>query len=195
MSGRKTVIGTNGLPVRAMTGRDARQPNNGYKSREPAYRVETAIEICKRISRGETLKSICEEPNMPSKSAFLDWVDADFDRLADRYTTARAKLMDHWADEIVAIADDQTAEPNDRRVRVETRKWLMSKLAYRRYGDKLIHSGDPENPLVIAHRRVAEQALDPEQLEAISRLVEARLGGPVIDVEAHSVENYADNPD
>jgi hypothetical protein len=58
--------------------------------------------------------------------------------------------MDHWADEIIDIADDAGRdvsvdnEGNQRvngeaiarsRLRVDTRKWIMSKLAPRKYGD------------------------------------------------------------
>jgi hypothetical protein len=164
----------------------------GYKPREPKYSPELAIEICRRISRGESLKAICESDDaMPSRSGFLDWVDADRDGLAERYARAREALMDYWADEIITISDDQNAEPNDRRIRVETRKWLMSKLAWRRYGDKLMHSGDPENPMVVLHKRVDVAPLSPSELDALDQLTRARLG-PVIDVDATPVPPESD---
>jgi hypothetical protein len=105
----------------------------------------------------------------------------DRDGFASRYAQAREALMDHWSEEIVVIADDQTAEPNDRRVRVDTRKWLMSKLAYRRYGDKLIHSGDADNPIRVMHEAARISDLSPVELEALDLFTRARL--TVIDVE------------
>jgi hypothetical protein len=71
---------------------------------------------------------------------------------------------------------------NDRRVRVDTRKWLMSKLAYRRYGDKLIHSSDPENPIQVMHHAARVGDLSPVEVEALDLFTRARL--TVIDVEA-----------
>jgi hypothetical protein len=112
---------------------------------------------------------------MPSKSAFLDWVDDDRDGLADRYARAREKLMDHWADEIISIADDPTLEPNDRRVRCDNRRWLMSKLAYRKYGDKLIHAGDPDTPIQVLHRAAHIAPLIDAELDALDRLTSERL--------------------
>jgi hypothetical protein len=89
-------------------------------------------------------------------------------------------LVERWADEIIEIADDETIEPNSRRLRVDTRKWLMSKLAPHRYGDKLVHSGDPENPIQVMHRRVGIADLEPHELAAIAQLTEA-LAPPTID--------------
>jgi hypothetical protein len=71
------------------------------------------------------------------------WVDtrADF---AERYARARERLVEHWADEIIELADAEVP-PNDNaavqraRLRVDTRKWLMSKLAPRKYGDRVEH--------------------------------------------------------
>jgi len=37
---------------------------------------------------------------------------------------------------------------------VDTRKWLLSKLAPKKWGDKLELSGDPENPLLQKIERV-----------------------------------------
>ena len=72
----------------------------------------------------------------------------------DLYTQAREILVEHWGDEMLEISDDGTTdfitkmgrngteyEAVDQehiqrsRLRVDTRKWLMSKLAPRKYGD------------------------------------------------------------
>lgn len=181
----------NKAPPEVLNGKAALQQDEASaekKRRAPPvyYSPELAIEICKRLSRGETVSSICSEPGMPVKSAFLDWVDDDRDGLRERYARAREALMDHWAEEIVTIADDSTSEPNDRRVRVDTRKWLMSKIAYRKYGDKLVHSGDPDNPIQHMHKVARVEALRPEELDALDAFTQARL--TVIDAEAVEVE-------
>jgi hypothetical protein len=64
-------------------------------------------------------------------------------------------MLDRWAEEIVEIADDATNDWMDRksgehtiavadtehinrsRLRIDTRKWLMSKLAPKRYGERV----------------------------------------------------------
>lgn len=76
--------------------------------------------------------------------------------------------MDAWADRIIEVAYDDELEPNDRRVKIDTMKWLMSKLS-RRYADKLVHQGDAENPIVHQHQQIGQlvEALSPTQLDAL----------------------------
>jgi hypothetical protein len=49
-----------------------------------------------------------------------------------------------------AIADDETLDPNSRRIRVDTRKWIASKLKPKKYGDKIELGGDTNAPLIIS---------------------------------------------
>ena len=77
----------------------------------------------------------------------------------------------HWADEILDICDDGSNDWIERqnkdgstyetvnsevinrsRLRVDTRKWLLSKLMPKKYGDKIIHAGDQENPLQVVQK-------------------------------------------
>jgi hypothetical protein len=46
----------------------------------------------------------------------------------------------------------------DKKVQIDTRKWLLSKLAPKKYGDKIEVSGDPSNPLVQRIERVVVKA-------------------------------------
>lgn len=41
------------------------------------------------------------------------------------------------ANDIVDIARDDTIDPQDKRVRIDTMRWLLSKLIPKTYGDKL----------------------------------------------------------
>jgi len=53
------------------------------------------------------------------------------------YERAREQQQEYWADEIIEIADDKAnkGDVNRSRLMVDTRKWLMSKLAPRKYGE------------------------------------------------------------
>ena len=55
-------------------------------------------------------------------------------------TRARAVQADHYADEIIEIVDTET-DPVRARVRMDGRKWVASKLAPRKYGDRIDHGG------------------------------------------------------
>ena len=63
------------------------------------------------------------------------------------------------AAETLAIADEPVGSTDSgatdsgavqkQRLQVDTRKWLLSKLAPKRYGDKITLAGDEENPLKV----------------------------------------------
>lgn len=83
-----------------------------------------------------------------SVRAFYGSLDSDT-LMSARYRRARDASMDAIADEAVSIADDESIPPDSRRIRVDTRKWFLSKLAPKRYGDRLELSGDAANPIAI----------------------------------------------
>jgi hypothetical protein len=171
-----------GVIMRADAATARPRQRGGRNGNERVYTRELSDEICWRLASGESLKQICKDPLMPGETTVRFWAIEDRDGFAARYAQARESLMDRWSEEIIEIADDATLEPNDRRVRTENRRWLMSKLAYRRYGDKLIHSGDPENPIAVMHRAARIGDLSPVELEALDLFTRARL--TVIDAEA-----------
>lgn len=128
------------------------------------YTPQVAAEICKRLAAGESLLGICEDPVMPHRSTVYEWVKDDRDGFADKYAQARNIGLDRMADEVLAIADTpvhgvktritadgiETTEGDmieHRRLQVDTRKWYLSKLAPKRYGDKLELSGPDGQPI------------------------------------------------
>jgi hypothetical protein len=145
------------------------------------YTPALADTICRRISEGESLRAICRNPGMPTEGAVRAWTRDNRDGFGARYRLARELQLEFWADQIVAIADEGDRDPRDRQVRIDTRKWLMSKLAPRRYGDRLLVAGEAENPLHILHQQVSLDRLSPVQLDALENLAAAMLqkqGGP-----------------
>jgi len=67
---------------------------------------------------------------------------------AEQYTRARASQMEAYAEEIIEISDTET-DVHRARLRVDTRKWLMGKLAPKKYGDRTRHelSGPNGGPI------------------------------------------------
>src|SRR5258706_8280968 len=111
------------------------------------YSPEIADTICNHMAEGRSLRSVCSDPGLPSEGTVRGWAARNVNGFGDRYRAARLLLLEFWSDQIVDIADDGDLDPRDRQMRVNTRQWLMSKLAPRRYGERLLHSGDPDNPL------------------------------------------------
>jgi hypothetical protein len=107
-------------------------------------------EICERMAEGKGLRKICSDPDMPSRSTILRWIENDTGRQT-KYQRAREALMDWYAEEILDIAFDDKgdiisdggkilgnhAAVQRARLKVDTLKWTMSKLHPKRYGDKL----------------------------------------------------------
>ena len=98
--------------------------------------------ICARLAEGESLRSICADDTMPAACTVREWILADLHHFATRYARARDKGLDNMADECLVIADSATAEDAQaRRLSVDTRKWYLSKLAPKRYGDQQAAAG------------------------------------------------------
>jgi hypothetical protein len=97
------------------------------------------------VSDGLSLRKCCLQVGL-DPARFLRAVDAAPD-LAKQYARARQALLDKMADEILELADapipvlDNGGTDNGlvrhRQLRVDTRKWFLSKLAPKIYGDRL----------------------------------------------------------
>ena len=159
--------------------------------------------ICDRISRGESLRSVCRDPEMPHKSTVLRWLH-EMPELRDQYVRARDDLMEYWASDILEIADDGTLDtipglnkygdevmvPNHAnvqrdRLRIDARKWLLSKLAARTYGDRL----DVEVSGEVQHRVDITALSAREKMRRLALfMLEDQAAGTVI-------EGTVDTPD
>jgi len=102
---------------------------------------ETFTAILERIALGEPAGKICAEPGMPSNETFWAKLNSD-DAYSKRYARAKTSAMELMADEIIKIADESTdcesnAGVSAAKLRVDTRRWIMAKLAPKRFGEKL----------------------------------------------------------
>ena len=117
------------------------------------YSPELASEICERLAKGESLRAICKADYMPGESSVRDWVLEDRHNFAAQYAQARDQGLDAMADQVIEIADEDpgttdqgatnTGKVAANRLRFDARRWYLSKLAPKRYGDRLNveHSG------------------------------------------------------
>lgn len=107
-------------------------------TREIEFDQVVADYICEHIADGRSLRSICGDTGMPAKSTVFKWLGA-VKAFSDQYARAREAQADSYADDIADIADDKALEPNDRKVRIDARKWLAGKLRPKVYGDRQQH--------------------------------------------------------
>lgn len=148
------------------------------RGRPTSYTEEFAAEICKRLALGETLKGICRSEYLPSSSTVLGWVLDDREGFSDRYKAARELCLEAWADDVIEIGDDATNDWMVRhgedsagwqangdhisraRLRIESRKWMLSRLRPDKYGDRVQVAGDPNAPVAHTHD-VTFRVVDP----------------------------------
>lgn len=96
------------------------------------------------LAESGNLTKACRETGM-AKTTFLRWCDSDGAN-ADRYTRAREAGLDAEADR--AIDEALTAKDAALgRLALDARKWYLSKLMPKKYGDRTLVGSDPENPL------------------------------------------------
>ena len=112
-----------------------------------------------RLSEGETLTVICKDENM-STTAVRNWVRDDKDGFAEKYALARQLGYEVMADEILDIADEPNSDTQANRLRVDTRKWLLSKCLPKIYGNKTsIELTDTSPKMSLEERKAAVRKL------------------------------------
>lgn len=133
--------------------------------RPSKYTPEIASKICVLLAEGKSLREICRVEEMPAEATVRLWVVDDREGFSAQYARAREAQADYWAEQIIEIADDGShdvisdGDGNERtnqeviarsRLRVDTRKWLMARMAPKRYGDKITQevTGADGSPLV-----------------------------------------------
>ena len=141
--------------------------------RPPTYSPELGAKIFERIIERGTVRRACADPDMPAEHTLYVWAarDPEFRQL---FAHARELAVERWAEEILEISDDPHLDPLDKRVRIDARRWVMGKLAPRRYGDRVQIAGDPTAPLVLSAVPDLSMCSD-EELRIIERFVELRL--------------------
>ncbi|EPT8939230.1 DNA packaging protein [Cronobacter dublinensis] len=122
------------------------------------YTEELAEIICLRLAEGESLRSVCRDEGMPSKQAVLRWL-ARKESFRAQYVRAKEEGAEAIAEELFDIADDGSNDWMEKldkdgeaigyqlngehvqrsKLRIDTRKWYLSKIMPKKYGDRIQH--------------------------------------------------------
>ncbi len=112
---------------------------------------ETFETICERIEEGESVTTIMKDSTMPSKKTFFKWLDQDEEKV-NRYARAKEIYAHKMFEDIILISDgtgddvliDEEGKENINysiiqrdKLRSDNRKWVLSKLNPKKYGDKI----------------------------------------------------------
>lgn len=142
------------------------QPNKG--GRPSSYTPELGAQICRLLGQGMTLTKICRDPAFPCDDTVRAWALDDEHEFFEQYARARLIGYHRMADEVVDYSDDDSDDWTVRddgdgnvrrthnseatarsRLKVDTRKWLLSKALPKIYGDKVALTDADGGKLVI----------------------------------------------
>ncbi len=124
----------------------APEPGAQKQGRPSVYTPELVETICGLLAEGKSLSSICKEhPDLPSERTIRRWALDPEHPFSPQYARAREVGYHKMADDGLDIADASETDAGQvarDRLRVEYRKWLLSKALPKVYGDKLELSGN-----------------------------------------------------
>jgi hypothetical protein len=125
------------------------------KRKYTKYTPEVTQKLLAFLANGKPLKTACLEKGMPAIDIVFDWM-RKYPDFKEAYILAKRESVDALVEEMLEIADDGKNDTYKEkgliktnwdvversRLRVETRKWLIGKLAPSRFGDKLDITSD-----------------------------------------------------
>lgn len=150
----------------------------------PGLTPELQAEIIGYIAVGRSVRWVAEQPGMPAASTVFTWLAAN-EEFAGAYARAKEAGLEAAADELLEIADDARqdtyidSQGNERtdtevigrsKLRIETRKWLLERLAAKKYSatTNVKHSGGIG---------IAAIEMDEEQARRVAQAIIAGTGG------------------
>lgn len=156
-------------------------------ARPTNYKDQYADAICEKIATSsKSMKTICEELKLPVGTV-LAWLSRE-PKFQEKYARAKEWQAEYMAEEMLDIADDGSNDfmtvvkgdktyevenkewTNRSRLRVDTRKWIASKLKPKKYGDRTDITSDGK-PLE------SKQAMTDNQFDKLLNVINATKAG------------------
>ena len=153
--------------------------------RKSEYTDKIGQTICDKIAEGKSVKVISSEMGINPDTVFKWlWRHPSF---ADKYALAREAQSEIFAQEMMEICDDPLStsdQINHARLRIDTRKWIASKLKPKKWGDKgiTINNNTTDNRQV----NVTESALkmlSNDQLAELKRITQASVAKQPLTID------------
>jgi len=124
----------------------AKPKNKG--GRPTKFNDQLAGKILGRIAVGESVRSICADPAMPSADTIYRWI-GEKPEFSERYARAKEDSADSLIEAMFGAAYDEETDVQRLKLRVDTTKWYLSKIKPKKYGDRTIHAGDESAPIAV----------------------------------------------
>jgi bisphosphoglycerate-dependent phosphoglycerate mutase len=101
--------------------------------RPTVYSSELARNICQQIAEGKSLKTICATDDTPAVSTLFEWLNNNKE-FSELYAQAKSQQADAFIEEMLVISDTES-DVQRARLKIDTMKWVASKLKPKVYGD------------------------------------------------------------
>ena len=125
-------------------------------------------DIFKRMACGKSLRAICAADGL-AESSVRYRITADKE-LAAQYARAREAQADHYAEKIVDEAETATDAALGR-LKMDALKWAASKMAPKRYGEKVqAELSGPDGGAIQTMTRLDATGLSDDQLRALASI-------------------------
>ena len=140
----------------------------GGMARPSKFTQDLADTICNLLIEGDSLRGICRDDDMPAAGTVCRWLSEN-ETFREQYARAREFQAESMFDEMFEIADDGQNDWMERldkngevigevlnhehvqrsKLRIDTRKWALARMAPKKYGDKIAHVGgdDDDKPI------------------------------------------------
>jgi hypothetical protein len=107
----------------------------------PKYDIPAVMAaICGQVAQSRSLGKILQAAGMPTYATVMAWMK-EYPDLAEMYAHAKEAQADYCADELLELADNPDIPSDQKKLMLDTRKWIAAKLKPRVYGDRLDISG------------------------------------------------------
>jgi len=133
------------------------------------YTDRLADKICEKVALGQSMRTICALETMPAMTTMFRWL-REKDEFRQQYETAKQECAELMVEDMLDIADNEAQEPllvdgvpvivdekpvmvtsqvkiQHSRLKVDTRKFIAAKLKPKKYGERIQHANDPDNPM------------------------------------------------
>jgi hypothetical protein len=159
--------------------------------RPSLYTPELGDKICEKLAEGKSMRYISRLKSMPSMTTLFKWL-REIPEFTQQYEKAKIECHNAWFEETMDIPDNQVGNPllNDEgepimdengnpvmhvdaaaiqhaRLRVDTRKWALSKIMPKKYGDRVTQDVNINNYTELPDdelaRKLAEKRQEHEQ--------------------------------
>ena len=122
-------------------------------------------QILEALKSGTSLRQAATRASV-LPSIVLDLIRED-ERFAEQYARAREVGWSLLGDSVLEVADDASLQPDARRVMLDARRWILSKMLPRIYGDSpqvSVNLSVNAAPRYVAAAEVIEQTQDAPKL-------------------------------